>query len=96
MSAAQRIREARLALAGRTAALAVLPPPEDALIAEETRAGVWEVLRVLPPREGLCVTLRWFADATYRQIGARLGVCAQRAREINNRALNMLTLRVSR
>jgi len=87
-----RTQEARLAVAERIAALAVLPSPEDAVVAEESREQVRKVVLALPSRESSCVALRWFGGATYRQIGAKLGVCAGRAKQIHDRALDRLRI----
>lgn len=65
--------------------------PEEALIAKETAQIVHQHVRSdLPPRERKILSARFVLDENLREVGARHGVCPERVRQIERRALRKL------
>jgi len=81
-----------------TALVELVPDPDpedpwDRVDDRETRAQVWAMLRVIPPRHRE-VVLRRFGIAgdaqTHAEIGAALGVSEERSRQLERQALHWL------
>lgn len=68
-----------------------LPGSTDALELEELRRDVRAAVDALPDREAQIIRAHWFDDLTLAQAGQALGISAERARQIEQRALERLS-----
>jgi RNA polymerase primary sigma factor len=70
------------------------PSPDEVLIRADLRGRVQRALRRLPPRDREVLRLRFGFDGeeehTLEEVGARLNVCRERIRQIEERALHRL------
>ncbi len=80
--------------------LSFLPDPEDPieeaderLFREELREDLERSLAELPDREAEVIRARYFEDQTIEQIGDRVGCSAERARQIEQEALDALRMK---
>jgi RNA polymerase sigma factor for flagellar operon FliA len=65
-------------------------PPDRALEMQEARVRVRAALAALPPRERRVIGLYYYAGATMKQIGARIGVNESRVSQLHARAIARL------
>jgi RNA polymerase sigma factor (sigma-70 family) len=71
-AARRRARRPTRALDGVDPAVEPAPPPDD---------GLWTVVRALPPKQRAAVVQRFVLDLAYAEIGARMGISEEAARQ---------------
>jgi RNA polymerase sigma factor (sigma-70 family) len=67
-----------------------LPSPEDHLIERETNQLVHDLLNTIRPREKDVLISRFQNDETYEEVGKKMDVSRERARQIEAKALRKL------
>lgn len=67
-----------------------LPSPEDHLLERETNQLVDDLLNTIRPREKDVLISRFQNDETYEEVGKKMNVSRERAREIEAKALRKL------
>lgn len=72
------------------------PQPTTTTPAREPDAGLWQLVRGLPEKQRLAVTLRHVAELSHREIGDAMGTSEEAARRNVHEALNRLRQELSR
>ena len=70
--------------------------PLDRVLQGERNKELWDALETLNERERLVLTLRYFGEMSYRQIGEELGITANNVGQIRLRALKKLRKELER